>query len=165
MAKFRLTGYVQGCLLVAMLNIFSLTVSFGVWKLGVLLISALTGHKSTPPAQVLLEAISLMEMRPPICTARTKHWWSSTFPTLLNLPICTHTTGFAYEAGSSGQGFSISWRTSNQTGESNAQSGISPCCKSVVDISIMQGRNYSSASFPSPKDQEFPQLLLSGTAI
>ena len=73
MAKFRLTGYVQGCVLEAMLNFFYLTVSFGVWKLGVLLVSALTVHTSTPPAQVLLEAISLIVLRPPIPTARTKH--------------------------------------------------------------------------------------------
>lgn len=47
MAKFRLTGYVQGCVSEAVLNIFYLRVSFGVWKLGVLLISALTVYTSS----------------------------------------------------------------------------------------------------------------------
>lgn len=73
MAKFRLTGYGQGCVSEAALNIFYVRVSFGVWKLGVLLITAVTVHTSPPPAQVLLEAISLVVLRPPIPTAVTKY--------------------------------------------------------------------------------------------
>lgn len=42
--------------------------------------------------------------------------------------------------------------------------GISLCYKSKVSICVVQGGNYSNTKFPSPKDQEFPQLLLTSTA-
>lgn len=42
--------------------------------------------------------------------------------------------------------------------------GISLCYKSKVSVCVVQGGNYSNTNFPSPKDQEFPQLLLAGTA-
>lgn len=143
-----------------MLNILYLTVSFSVWRSGVLLIFSLTVHTSTPPAQVLGSPEFLYSH------CKDRALVSKCFPTLLNLPTCTQT-----HLGSQTR-LAAALRDSPSPEEpltkllspGPSQAFLWAMSQRWMSLCVMQGRNCGGTSFPSPKDQEFPQAPLWGCA-
>lgn len=150
-----------------MLNILYLTVSFGVWRSGVLLIFYFTVHSSTPPAQVLEFFYSHCKERALVFkhlpnTAKFAH-----------LHTHTHTPGLTDEASSSRDSPSPDKPLIKLVSPGPSQAFLWATRQRWVGLCVMQGRNCGSTSFPSPNDQEFPQaplwvcawLIMMGIAI